>query len=134
EENEADLKGQVALVVSMTSLRGTLQKVFSSIDQLDSSMVISPTDISKKKYKVVLVDEAHRLRQRKNISGYGEFDKSNQRLGLNIETGTELDWVLMQSDKQVFFYDSNQSIRLTDISASRFDQLKKSADYNSIRL
>lgn len=134
EKNEADLKGQVALVVSMTSLRGTLQRVFSSIDQLDSSMVISPTDISRKRYKVVLVDEAHRLRQRKNISGYGEFDNSNQRLGLSVESGTELDWVLMQSDKQVFFYDSNQSIRLTDIAASRFEQLKSASDYQSIRL
>lgn len=134
KDNEGQLKDQVALVVSMTSLRGTLQKVFSAIDQLKSSMVISPTDISKRTYKVVLVDEAHRLRQRKNISGYGEFDKSNQRLGFDVKSGTELDWVLKQSENQVFFYDSNQSIRITDIPASRFEALKNSIDYNTIRL
>lgn len=90
EANEAGLRDQIAIVVSMTSLRGTLQKVFSAIDQLHSRMVISPTDISKRHYKLVLVDEAHRLRQRKNISGYGEFDKSNRRLGLDTHSGQSL--------------------------------------------
>jgi DUF2075 family protein/SOS-response transcriptional repressor LexA/predicted GIY-YIG superfamily endonuclease len=134
EANESKLKDQVAMVVSMTSLRGTLQKVFNAIDQLSSRMVISPTDISKRKYKIVLVDEAHRLRQRKNISGYNEFDKSNQRLRLDIHRGTELDWVLMQSEHQVFFYDANQSIRRTDISSSRFEELKSSAEYDAMLL
>lgn len=134
EANENELKDEVAMVVSMTSLRGTLQKVFGAIDQLSSGMVISPTDLSKRKYKVVLVDEAHRLRQRKNISGYGEFDKSNQRLGLNVHKGTELDWILMQSEHQVFFYDANQSIRLTDIAEARFQELKTSTAYDSLRL
>ncbi len=133
-ENEQDLKDQVALVVSMTSLRSTLQKVFKDIDQLSSSMVISPTDISKRKYKVVLVDEAHRLRRRKNISGYGDFDKSNTRLGFDINEGTELDWVLKQSENQIFFYDSNQSIRTTDLPPSRFEVLKNSTAYDSVRL
>jgi len=133
-ENEKDLKDQVALVVSMTSLRSTLQKVFKDIDQLSSSMVISPTDISKRTYKVVLVDEAHRLRRRKNISGYGDFDKSNTRLGFDINEGTELDWVLKQSENQIFFYDSNQSIRTTDLPPSRFEGLKNSRVYDSVRL
>ncbi|OFV11852.1 hypothetical protein HMPREF3127_18485, partial [Sphingobacterium sp. HMSC13C05] len=133
-ENEKDLKDQVALVVSMTSLRSTLQKVFKDIDQLSSSMVISPTDISKRTYKVVLVDEAHRLRRRKNISGYGDFDKSNTRLGFDINEGTELDWVLKQSENQIFFYDSNQSIRTTDLPPSRFEVLKNSKAYDSVRL
>lgn len=66
-------------------------------------MVISPTDISKRSYKVVLVDEAHRLRRRKNISGYGDFDKSNIRLDLDVHTGTELDWIVKQSENQIFF-------------------------------
>jgi len=118
----------------MTSLRSTLQKVFKDIDQLSSSMVISPTDISKRTYKVVLVDEAHRLRRRKNISGYGDFDKSNTRLGFDINEGTELDWVLKQSENQIFFYDSNQSIRTTDLPPSRFEVLKDSTAYDSVRL
>lgn len=133
KENEGELKDQMALVVSMTSLRDTLKKVFSSIDQLRSNMVISPTDITKRKYKIVLVDEAHRLRQRKNISGYGDFDKSNQRMGLDKE-GTELDWIVKQSEHQIFFYDYNQSIRPTDLPALRFANLKKSDSYDSLQL
>lgn len=134
EENEAQLKDQVALVISMTALRNTLRTVFSSIDQLKSSMVISPTDISKRKYKIVLVDEAHRLRQRQNLSGYGDFDKSNQRVGLDKEEGTELDWILKQSDHQIFFYDYHQSIRPTDLSSLRFADLEKSDSYESLQL
>src|SRR5690606_22989508 len=48
--------------------------------------------------------------------------------------GTELDWVLKQSEKQVFFYDSKQSIRITDISPLRFAALRESQEYNNIRL
>lgn len=97
-------------------------------------MVISPTDISKRHFKIVLIDESHRLRQRKNLSGFGDFDKSNRRLGLDIQTGTELDWVLRQSDKQVFFYDINQSIRKTDLPSEKFDQLRETAAYENIKL
>jgi DUF2075 family protein/predicted GIY-YIG superfamily endonuclease len=134
EANEDQLKDQIAIVVSMTSLRSTLQKVFRAIDQLSANMVISPTDISKRSYKVVLVDEAHRLRRRKNISGYGDFDKSNKRLDLDVNTGTELDWIVKQSENQIFFYDSNQSIRPTDLPPSYFDDLKNSAAYKTVRL
>lgn len=132
--NEAKIKDQIAIVVAMTSLRGTLQTVFSAVHGLEKSMVISPTELTKRNYKIVLVDEAHRLRQRKNLSGYGDFDKSNQRMGLEKQTGTELDWVIKQSNKQVFFYDRNQSIRLTDIPSSRFTELKDSGIYAYIQL
>lgn len=134
EANEAKIKDQIAIVVAMTSLRGTLQTVFSAVHGLEKSMVISPTELTKRNYKIVLVDEAHRLRQRKNLSGYGDFDKSNQRMGLEKQTGTELDWVIKQSNKQVFFYDHNQSIRLTDIPSNRFTKLKDSGIYAYIQL
>lgn len=97
-------------------------------------MVISPTDISKRKYRIVLVDEAHRLKQRKNLSGYGDFDKSNARLGLEKFEGTELDWVMHQSEHQIFFYDRNQSIKLSDVADSRFEALEKSNQYRNFQL
>ncbi|MCY4779088.1 DUF2075 domain-containing protein [Sphingobacterium sp. UT-1RO-CII-1] len=134
EANESELKNDIALVVSMASLRSTLQKVFRDIDQLSSSMVISPTDISKRSYKIVLVDEAHRLKQRKNISGYAEFDNSNERLGFDIHQGTELDWILKQSDHQILFYDSNQSIKKTDLPSARFEALLHNVQYDTIHL
>lgn len=134
ETNEDKLKDEIALVISMSSLRGNIRTVFRHIDHLEPRMVISPTDISKKKYKVVLVDEAHRLKQRKNLSGYGDFDKSNERLQLGKFEGTELDWILKQSDRQIFFYDRNQSIRLSDVDDSRFEALENSSNYQNFQL
>ena len=72
----------IGLVVPMTSLRNTLKQVFKSVHGLSSNMVIGPTDVVKKKYDFLIVDEAHRLTRRKSIMGYGAFDNVNKRLGL----------------------------------------------------
>ena len=113
----------IALVIAMTSLRRTLQKVFRSIPGLKSTMVIGPGDVVKNKYNVLVVDETHRLRQRKNIPNYGTFDKTNKSLGLGND-GDELDWVLRSAKKVVLFYDAKQSVRPSDISAHKIQQTK----------
>jgi DUF2075 family protein/DNA replication protein DnaC len=112
----------IGLVIAMTPLRETLQKVFDKVPGLNSSMVLSPSDTFKKKYDILIVDEAHRLRQRKNISWMGVFTKNNKKLSLGNE-GTELDWILANSTHQIFFYDSAQSIKPSDISGKRFNRL-----------
>lgn len=114
---------KIALVIPMTSLRKTLKKVFKSIKSLSSGMVIGPSDVVKNKYDILIVDEAHRLRQRKNITNYASFDQANDKLGLD-KNGTELDWICMQSDNQIFFYDEGQSIKPSDIDHSKFVNLK----------
>jgi DUF2075 family protein len=114
----------VALVVPMTSLRNTLKTVFAGIKGLKANMVIGPSDVFKRKYDILIVDEAHRLRRRKNITNYNSFDQNNSILGLD-KSGTELDWILMQSSKQIFFYDSAQSIKPSDITKNVFDKLLK---------
>lgn len=116
---------KVALVVPMTSLRKTLQRVFGSVKGLSGKMVIGPTEVSRNEYDILLVDEAHRLRQRKGLTGYRAFDNANRLLGFDINEGTELDWVLKQSKNQIFFYDEGQSIKPTDIDVQRFKNLKK---------
>lgn len=121
---------EVALVVPMTSLRKTLQNVFRSVKGLSAKMVIGPTEVSRNKYDILLVDEAHRLRQRKGLTGYGAFDNANRLLGFDKYTGTELDWILSQSKNQIFFYDENQSIKPTDVDKERFLELKN--DHSSI--
>lgn len=105
---------EVGLVIPMTSLRGTLKKVFSKITGLKSDFVIGPNDVTKKKYDLLIVDEAHRLKRRVNITNYRSFDDTNKFFGLN-DDGTELDWILKSSKQQIFFYDKNQSIRPSDI-------------------
>lgn len=120
-QQEFDItKDDIALVVSMSSLRKTLQEVFAKISGLHKDMVISPTDLSKKRYKFVFVDESHRLKQRKNIPNYGSFDDCNRRLGFDIKEGTELDWIIKQSDHQIYFYDDKQSIKPSDIEEEKF--------------
>jgi len=113
----------IGLVIPMVSLRKTLRQVFRSIKGLKSNMVIGPGDVVKKKYDLLIVDEAHRLKRRRNIVNYASFDKTNKLLNLDKD-GTELDWVLLSSDKQIFFYDKNQSVKPSDIPASKFENLK----------
>jgi DUF2075 family protein/DNA replication protein DnaC len=106
------------LVIAMTSLRKTLQKVFRNVPGLKPSMVIGPGDVVKKKYNVLIVDEAHRLRQRRNIPNYGMFDKTNKHLGFD-KNADELDWVLHSANQVILFYDEKQSVRPSDISPGR---------------
>jgi len=118
---------KVALVVPMTSLRKTLKKVFSNVKGLSGNMVIGPSEAAKEEYDVLIVDEAHRLRQRKNITNFGSFDETNARLGFDKFEGNELDWILKMSKHQIFFYDDGQSIKPSDIAVEKFRKQKWSA-------
>ena len=113
---------KIALVIPMTSLRKTLKKVFSKIKGLDSSMVIGPSDVVGKNYDLLIIDESHRLRRRINLSGYGPFDKANKYYGLDNE-GTQLDWIMHASKKQVLLYDKNLSVVPGDIRADQISKL-----------
>lgn len=112
---------KIGLVVPMTSLRNTLQQVFKNISGLSANMVIGPSDVVKG-YDILLVDEAHRLRRRKNIANYKSFDDNNKFLGFDKDAD-ELDWILKCSNKQILFYDKNQSVRPSDVSFDKFDKL-----------
>jgi hypothetical protein len=118
----------IALVIPLTSLRKTLKEVFKSIKGLNPNMVIGPSDVLKQKYDILIVDEAHRLKRRKNIVNYASHDSNNRKLGLDIN-GTELDWILMQSTNQIFFYDDAQSIKPSDIPKDVFDNLRVNSNY-----
>ncbi len=115
---------KIGLVIAMTSLRESLENVFKKIPGLKSSMVINPSGTfkSNEKYDLLIVDEAHRLRQYKNISWMGAFKKNNQKLGLD-DNGTELDWIIANSKNQIFFYDSAQSVKPSDVNPSGFGKL-----------
>ncbi len=118
-----DLK--IGLVIPMDNLRTTLKKVFKHIKGLNSNMVLSPHDVGKSNdiYDLLIVDEAHRLRRRKNLTQYGTFDQNNNKMKLGKE-GTELDWVLLKSKYQILFYDEGQSIKPTDVRKEDFDKLE----------
>lgn len=118
---------KMALVVPMDSFRTTLKKAFRNIKGLTASMVIGPAEVSRNKYDIIVVDESHRLRKRVNLGTYfGAFDNANERLGLGKNIGNELDWVVMQGDKTILFYDKGQSIKPSDVNQSDFEKLKNS--------
>ncbi|MEN4919098.1 DNA/RNA helicase domain-containing protein [Achromobacter spanius] len=120
---------RMALVVPMNSFRSTLKNAFRNVEGLHPDMVISPSELAKHHYDIVLVDESHRLRKRVNLGAYyRSFDNACAALGLDKNTCSEVDWVTRQSDKAVFFYDSNQSIKPSDANASDFDYIKSAPD------
>lgn len=93
---------KIGFVVPQTSLRKTLKGIFKSIYGLKASDVLSPSDVTKQYYDILLVDEAHRLHQYKNISYMGAFKASCKRIGLTTESD-ELDWILHQCKCPVLF-------------------------------
>ncbi len=128
-----DLK--IGLVIPMDNLRSTLKKVFKHIKGLNSNMVLSPHEVGKTDeiYDLLIVDEAHRLRRRKNLTQYGTFDENNRKLNLGND-GTELDWILLKSKYQLFFYDEGQSIKPTDIRKEDFQKLVFRKNYHTYSL
>ncbi len=128
-----DLK--IGLVIPMDNLRTTLKKVFKHIKGLNSNMVLSPHDIGKSEemYDLLIIDEAHRLRRRKNLTQYGTFDENNRKMNLG-KNGTELDWILLKSKYQLFFYDEGQSIKPTDIRKDDFNKLMLRKHFHSYKL
>jgi DUF2075 family protein len=122
ENLENDKKLSIALVIPMTSLRRTLKKVFSKIKGLNSRMVIGPTEIVGNNFDVLIVDEAHRLRRRVNLSGYKPFDDANEYYGLG-KSGNQLDWIMRASKSQILLYDKGQSVTPGDIRVEHFTNL-----------
>lgn len=116
-------KIKIGFVVPMQSLRKSLKKVFATVDGLSPDMILKPTDLANDiYYDLLVVDEAHRLRRRQSLAQYPVFDKINQKLGLD-NNGTELDWVIKCSRMQLLFYDSEQSVRPSDIDKKQFQSI-----------
>ena len=113
---------KVGIVVPMTSLRKTIKKVFKSIKGLKASMVLGPNDVVKDEYDLLIIDEAHRLMQRKNLMSYGAFDNVNQKLKLG-RSGNQLDWIMKSSRYQILFYDEGQSVKPSDIQPEHFKNI-----------
>lgn len=126
---------KMALVVPMASFRTTLKKVFKNVRGLNPKMVIGPAEVANDNYQILVVDEAHRLRQRINLGAYfGAFDVAAKRIGFDKMATNELEWIHEKSEKQILFYDQYQSIKPSDVSQSTFDQLKKESTTSVLRL
>lgn len=122
KEKEETKTLRVALVVAMTGLRTTLQRVVKRVPGLGADMIIGPNDVAKKEYDLLIVDEAHRLRRRVNLANFGSYDQTNKKLGLPKDA-TQLDWILARSKMQVLFYDPKQNVVPGDVRSQDFAQL-----------
>ncbi len=119
---------KMALVVPMASFRNTLKKVFKNVKGLNASMVIGPAEIVKENFDIIFVDESHRLRRRVNLGTYFHaFDVVCEKLNLDKNKCSELDWVIKQAKNAILFYDENQSIKPSDVKKEDFDKLKSNS-------
>lgn len=108
---------KIALIAPMSGLRSTIRQVFRATAGLKANMVIGPHSVARESYDLVIVDEAHRLKKRRNLGGPGAyiaFDRTNVELGLPKDA-TQLDWILKSTKRQVLFYDQGQSVLPADI-------------------
>ena len=112
---------KIAFVVPMQSLNATLTNVFNEIGGTKmSKLVVSPYDVAKDFFDVVIVDESHRLKRRKGIMEYGTFDKCCRKLGMDPTKSNQLDWIIKCSKYRVLFYDPAQSVKSADVSSEEF--------------
>ena len=112
---------KIAFVVPMQSIRATLSEVVREIgDGMQRNLIVGPSDIVKKKYDIVFVDESHRLKKRKNIMEYKSFDSCCAKLGLDKSKANQLDWIIKRCKHRVLFYDPLQSIKSADISPEEY--------------
>ncbi len=118
----------IRLIEPVTSLRKTLKDCLKNVSGLDSDIVIGPSDLTKegcgyvqgagKCFDIVLVDEAHKLKRRKNLgTQFHNFDITTQKLGL-LADATQMDWVIAQAKLPVFFYDPLQNIGPSGLGAA----------------
>ena len=127
------MKWKIGLVIPQQSLRQTIQKVFKSIPGLSKEMILSPFDVGKSaaRYNLLIVDEAHRLKIRSNMSSAGQnrsFREINQRLfKSDADHITQLDWIIAQSDSQILLIDSAQSVMPADLTLKAIQDLEKQA-------
>ncbi|GAB6088765.1 DNA/RNA helicase domain-containing protein [Spirochaeta dissipatitropha] len=128
DESTAGLK--IGIVLPQTSLRETIRQIFRNVDGLKSKMVLGPNDVvnDTQQFDVLIVDEAHRLTQRRNLANYSTFDKAAGKLGLDSEVSDQLDWILQKSAHTILLYDGNQSVKPSDVAPSRFKELEKQAN------
>ena len=122
----------IRLLEPVTALRKTLKKSLKGISNIKSSDIIGPSDLAKpssgfrrgqKGFDILLVDEAHLLKQRVNLGlAYKSFDEVNEKLGL-ASGSNQLEWILSQSKLPVLFYDPMQVVGPSCISRTQMEDI-----------
>lgn len=124
---------RMGLVLPQTALRKTVGRIFKSVKGLKANMVMGPSEVVKSlkdgPFDLLIVDEAHRLNQRRNLTNYIAFDNTSTALGLDPQAATQLHWILKTAKHVVLLYDPNQSVKPSDVDASVFQSLVPTSNY-----
>jgi DUF2075 family protein/predicted GIY-YIG superfamily endonuclease len=124
---------KIALVYANPATRSEIGVVFKNTDGLRKKDVVSPIAVTKQHFDIVICDEAHKLRQGKNLGLYYKYFKNaNKSMGMD-DTHNELDWILEKPDYQILLYDEKQRTSSCDIPHERFEQTLLT-DHRGIRL
>lgn len=121
KDNERFQGLNIRMLEPVTALRSTLQASLKDIQNIRRKDIMGPNDLAKPDYgfvpgskggiDILLVDEAHKLKRRKNLgTQYGNYDTICEKLGMDHDEATQVDWVIDQVKLPVFFYDPLQNI------------------------
>ena len=130
---------RIGLVFPMESLRNTIAKVLDgACGCLADVSILPPHRVASEEFSdgfdVLIVDEGHRLKKRRNLSYYAEFDGACEKLGLDKGTANQMDWIVARSRYQVVFYDEHQHVSGMDVTDREFRRSLEGVDVEDHRL
>lgn len=129
---------KIGIVIPQKPLRASLKDVFESVNNLNPNMV---TDVYKAleeskshgKYDLLIVDEGHRLKTRKNGGNFNlrdnmQFKSWCNRFKLDSQEASELDLLMKCSKNLIIFRDEKQTVRAADIGTKQFNNTVSKAN------
>ena len=129
---------KIGLIVPQQSLRKTIKKVFDRTPGLSADQVMKPAEAVKRGeyFDLLIVDEAHRLKQRANQASAmqnTEFTEVNKKLfGFDDKSKNQLDWLSEISRHQLLLLDTLQTVQPMDLPPAITQGLVRKAERNGI--
>jgi DUF2075 family protein len=129
---------KIGLIVPQQSLRKTIKKVFDRTPGLSADQVMKPAEAVKsgEYFDLLIVDEAHRLKQRANQASAmqnTEFAEINQKLfGVDDKSKNQLDWLKAISRHQLLLLDTLQTVQPMDLPPAVTKGFVRTADQSGI--
>ena len=119
---------RIAYIAPQQSFNADMHKTFRKMPWKGGQALVHNTSSivygysTLEPFDIILVDETHRLKHRSGMGkSVGLFDENRRRLGLPDEA-TQLDVILARSKYSCLFYDSDQSIKNSDITPAELER------------